>query len=319
MKWRSVRVLSFCFLLVGILAVATTTANAASKKFADCKVKKVTVKKATGTYKSWDWSTKKKDYVVEKFKYTKGYNLTWKKIKGATGYKITIYRYSPVRKKYVIAKTKNVKKPKYLLTDLVKGEKYKYTIQAYKGTSTNRKYSKCSGKFTLKAKGSYDIIKTDKNHNIINEPEYDRFEAEKAFVIQNKYRQEKGIAPLKWSEELYNVAMKRCEERNYIGENNLNLDPHKRPDGKACEWTFREYFGEEKWNKYCEESGYSSPYSENWSSCTLDASEVMESWKKSKGHYDNLLNEDWTTGAIAAYYDGNGVNWYSVFSRCVIE
>ena len=58
--------------------------------------------------------------------------LSWKKVRGASGYRI--YRYSSAKKKYVRTAVLNSSKTAYTDKKLKSGKKYKYKIKAYKKT-----------------------------------------------------------------------------------------------------------------------------------------------------------------------------------------
>lgn len=113
--------------------------------------------------------------------------------------------------------------------------------------------------------------------------------AKQAFKIQNQYRKEKGVAALEWSDELYQFCQYRLKMSGFDGHKNLGRDTN------AYFGLYAKYkvlmFGE---NMHC---GYSDPKS------------VMESWKKSSGHYKNLLSSSHVCGAIAA---GNNT-WCAIF------
>lgn len=113
--------------------------------------------------------------------------------------------------------------------------------------------------------------------------------AKKAFKIQNQYRKEKGVAALEWSDELYQFCLYRLKNSGFDGHKNLGRDT------LAYFGLYTKYkmllFGE---NMHC---GY------------IDPKSVMESWKKSSGHYKNLLSSDHVCGAIAA--DNN--TWCAIF------
>lgn len=113
--------------------------------------------------------------------------------------------------------------------------------------------------------------------------------AKEAFKIQNQYRKDKGVADLEWSDELYQFCLYRLKTSGFDGHENLGRDTN------AYFGLYAKYktlmFAE---NMHC---GYSDPKS------------VMESWKKSSGHYKNLLSSGHVCGAIAA--DNN--TWCAIF------
>lgn len=114
-------------------------------------------------------------------------------------------------------------------------------------------------------------------------------DAKKAFKIQNQYRKEKGVAELEWSDELYQFCLYRLKTSGYDKHENLGRD-------------INGYFG--VYAKFSDlmltenlHFGYSDPES------------AMKSWKKSPGHYRNLLSAEHKCGAIAHY----GNIWCAVF------
>lgn len=113
--------------------------------------------------------------------------------------------------------------------------------------------------------------------------------AKEAFKIQNQYRKEKGVKALEWSDELYQFCMYRLKTSGFDGHENLGRDTN------AYFGLYAKYkvlmFAE---NMHC---GYNDPKS------------VMESWKKSAGHYKNLLSSNHVCGAIAS--DRN--TWCAIF------
>ncbi len=113
--------------------------------------------------------------------------------------------------------------------------------------------------------------------------------AKKAFKIQNQYRKKKGVAALEWSDEIYQLCLYRLKTSGFDGHKNLGRDTNSYFGlyAKYKKLVFAE-------NMHC---GYSAPKS------------VMESWKKSSGHYKNLLSSDHVCGAIAA--DNN--TWCALF------
>lgn len=105
--------------------------------------------------------------------------------------------------------------------------------------------------------------------------------AKKAFKIQNQYRKAKGVKALEWSDELYKFCRYRLKTSGFDGHENLGRDTNA-------------YFG-----------GYTKyrvlMFSENMYSGSGTVSSVMTAWKKSSGHYQNLLSADHVCGAIACY------------------
>lgn len=113
--------------------------------------------------------------------------------------------------------------------------------------------------------------------------------AKKAFAIQNQYRKEKGVAALEWSDELYKFCLYRLKTSGFDRHRNLVAD--------TCD-----YFGDYAKFRVL-------MFAENMHSGYSDAKSAMESWKKSSGHYRNLLSSNHLCGAIACY----GSIWCAIF------
>lgn len=105
---------------------------------------------------------------------------------------------------------------------------------------------------------------------------HDRNAALEAFNYQNEVRASVGAPALEWDEELYNLCIGRSEQ--IIGD----FSHSGVPDG-------------------CGENiakGSSSAYAI-----------VYDGWCKSEGHYNNMINDRYTKGAIANYGD----HWVALF------
>ena len=116
--------------------------------------------------------------------------------------------------------------------------------------------------------------------------------SKEAFKIQNSYRKEKGVSSLIWSEEAYKFAKYRIKKSGY--------DHHKhiQRDAKAF---FGNYYYTDLNGIICENLAYTGSKS--------TAKKIMKLWKKSKGHYSNLLLSEHLCGAIAT----DGHTWCAVF------
>lgn len=111
----------------------------------------------------------------------------------------------------------------------------------------------------------------------------------KAFQIQNQYRKEKGIASLEWSDEIYHFCLYRIKTSGYDAHKNLERDRDV-------------YFGDYAQYKML-------IFGENLYSGSMDVKTAMAAWKKSPGHYKNLMTSDYVCGAIACYKN----IWCAVF------
>lgn len=112
--------------------------------------------------------------------------------------------------------------------------------------------------------------------------------SKKAFAIQNQYRKAKGIKGLQWSDEIYEFCRYRLKTSGYDNHANLGRDMNS-------------YFGA---FAGCRDLFFSENLTTGCS-----AGDAMESWKKSQGHYRNLLAERHVCGAIACYKD----MWIAIF------
>ena len=103
----------------------------------------------------------------------------------------------------------------------------------------------------------------------------------KAFKIQNQYRKEKGVAALEWSDELYEFCLYRLKTSGFDRHENLVKDENG-------------YFGNYARFKHL-------LLGENLYSGSELTKTAMKAWKKSPGHYRNLLSSNYVCGAIACY------------------
>ena len=288
--------------LLLIFALAVTTApikvEAASTP---AKVKSVKVKNVKKYYKGWLGEGNKKTKVAYDC-----LELSWKKVKGASGYEI--YRYGNASKVWHRIKTiTKGKTTKYILPEMVKGYKVKIKVVAYKKKSTGKVYGKESKVLSFTPKKNYwlkGIIKT-KNYNPIDPVGHYRFMGEDAFVIQNKYRTEKGIAPLEWDESLYEMAKVRSKELT-------KKCSHGRPNGGSYQRVADEYYKKDitddiplLFNKFRENIAWGFTYPK----------EAMKAWKNSPGHYDTIKMKNLKYGAISTYVDGGSNYWVSLMTE----
>lgn len=119
----------------------------------------------------------------------------------------------------------------------------------------------------------------------------------KAFAIQNRYRKEKGVKALEWSDEIYEFCLYRMKNSGLDGHKNLGSD-------------MTAFFGDyAKYRKLL--------FAENLTH-GVSAADAMKAWKKSAGHYANLTGAKHVCGAIAVYRD----SWCALFldvDRSVLE
>ncbi len=111
--------------------------------------------------------------------------------------------------------------------------------------------------------------------------------------ITNSYRAEKGVAPLKLSEELTVMSCVRAEELAWSGDHD-----HYRPGGKYFSSIFKE-------------AGYSEgKVGENlgWGFETPQA--VCEAWRASETHYKNMMNPEFTVVGLGVAKDADPEHKY---------
>lgn len=197
---------------------------------------------------------------------------------------------------------------------MLAGENVKVKVRAYKNTNTGREYGKYSKTLKFKTKKLY--TKIYKNAQCKNF--YSKFASEDAFVIQNQYRTAKGRKRLIWSDKLYDIAVLRCKmmaTKDGLTHTGISRDQN----------TILKQYG----ITTAEERRKLDLRGENIASFYPTPKTVMMAWKKSKGHYDNILNNDWTSGAIGVYFckegqgkwcaDFSGVNYDEVLENLIIE
>lgn len=177
----------------------------------------------------------------------------------------------------------------------VKSSKKSVVSVKYKKNQKDRRIA-----FTLKKKGSAVVtvqcvlkngqksiirykIKVTKKHIMT-----DLEKGKKAFAIQNKYRKEKGVKGLEWSDEIYEFCLYRMKNSGLDGHKNLGSD-------------MTAFFGDyAKYQKLL--------FAENLTH-GVSAVDAMKAWKKSAGHYANLTGTKHICGAIAVYRD----SWCALF------
>ena len=239
-----------------------------------------------------------------KIKYDYGIKIYWKKVKGAKGYEV--YRYENAKECWT--KIKTTKKTSYTLTNMLEGENVKIRIRAYKKSGSGNEYGKYSDTLSFKTKNMYTkIYKNGKTKGF-----FSKWASEDAFVIQNDMRVKVVAKPLKWSDRIYEIASLRA----YMMATKDGLT-HKGLD-RDIKSIFAKY--KVKDNKLKEDKYWKlDMLAENVAEAFKTPKTVVASWKNSKGHYKNMVNEDYNTGAIAVYrvYDfkkNHMTKWCSDFS-----
>lgn len=216
------------------------------------------------------------------------------------------------KKKIKLTTSKNNSDKAIYLSDKVKKIKVTYSK---KGIITNGKIDRLGnfkyqvkkpGKTTVTVKaytkrkkvcGIYKLMLTVKDTMLTVKDT--RKEDREAFKIQNQYREKKGVSPLKWSDELYKFAEYRMETSGFDSHKNVQRDA-KTFSGEKYMIFFR-----------------ISTWGENLST-DINAVDSMPLWKNSPGHYNNLLNSRWKTGAIYSSSRGT-IAVFSEFSKDEID
>ncbi len=209
------------------------------------------------------------------------------------------------KKKIKLTTSKNDSDKAIYLSDKVKKIKVTYSK---KGIITNGKIDRLGnfkyqvkkpGKTTVTVKAYTKRKKVCGIYKLMLTVKDTRKEDREAFKIQNQYTEKKGVSPLKWSDELYKFAEYRMETSGFDSHKNMQRDA-KTFSGEKYMIFFR-----------------MSTWSENLST-DINAVDSMPLWKNSPGHYNNLLNSRWKTGAIYSSSRGT-IAVFSEFSKDEID
>ena len=281
-----------------------TTTKQVETKVADKitmpKVKKLKKKTKYSYYKGVKSIKKNGKPNWGKIKYQYGIKLIWSKVKNAKGYEV--YRYENAKGCWT--KIKTVKKTTYTLTNMLEGEKVKIRVRAYKKTKSGNEYGTYSGVLSFKSKKMYTkIYKNGKTKGF-----YSKWASEDAFVLQNKLRTKAGVNQLKWSDRIYEIASLRA----YMMATKDGLT-------HAGEWRDEKSILK-KWGYTDNELSNAPDISgENAAGDFRTAYDAVKGWKKSEGHYRNIVKSAFNSGAISVYrvYDFKKdytTKWCSDFS-----
>ncbi len=244
-----------------------------------------------------------------KIKYKYGVKASWSKVSGADGYEL--YTYGVATKKWT--KKKDTKKTSYVFTNLLEKDKFRFKVRAYKANGSERVYGAWSKVKTVKT----NSLRTKINKNCkFAKTFYDRYAAEQAFVLQNKYRQEKGVADLEWSEDLYQICLIRGKQiakdfshKGFITESVNYFEKKYGIEGASIDIDNTSEYGDGKIECYMLAGG------ENIACGQGDYKTVCKAWKNSVGHYRNMTNIDYKTGAMACFRDKNQEYWVAIFGE----
>lgn len=244
-----------------------------------------------------------------KIKYKYGVKASWSKVSGADGYEL--YTYGVATKKWT--KKKDTKKTSYVFTNLLEKDKFKFKVRAYKANGSERVYGAWSKVKTVKTNSLRTKIK--KNCKFAK-TFYDRYAAEQAFVLQNQYRKDKGVADLEWSEDLYQICKIRAKQiakdfshSGFIRTtNDYFLQKYGIEDTSLVIDNTSEY-GDGKIEIYMFANAENAARGQN------SYKEVCRAWKNSEGHYRNMTKEEKKCGAIACYKTKNDYCWIAIFGE----
>lgn len=293
------RLMSLALMCAIMVSVVPVKAEAEASALA--RVKKVKAKEVTQSYKGWLGEGKKKT----KVKY-KAMQLSWKKVKGASGY--VIYRYGNASGIWHNIKTiKKASTTTYILPEMYKKRTVKVKVVAYKKTAKGTVYGKESAVLSFKPKKQYYAtlagkVKT-KNYTPYTPKGWYRFASEEAFMIQNEYRTQEGLSPIEWDEDIYNMAKIRSQECSVKYS-------HTRPNGETCSSVMDDYFAENECPEL--ENFYNTrSCAENIAAGAVTPQEVMKAWKSSEGHWGNIIKKAERKGAISMYQKGDDEFFWS--------
>lgn len=113
-----------------------------------------------------------------------------------------------------------------------------------------------------------------------------------AFANVNAYRAEAGLEALAWDDTIYAAAQIRAQEL-------VISFSHTRPDGSSCDTAL---------------SGSYNVVGENIAWGATSAAMVCEGWYNSPGHKANMLDGEYTRGAIACWYENGTYYWVNLFA-----
>ena len=125
--------------------------------------------------------------------------------------------------------------------------------------------------------------------------------------LTNAEREKKGLKPLLWEGGAYYFAAERARE----AQKKWN---HTRPNGEPYHQIFAEYkvictSGE---NLHAVSGIPNDRYIYTQEGVDTLSAKIVADWMDSKGHRANILNEDWSSMAVAVYYDAKADKLVSV-------
>jgi len=118
------------------------------------------------------------------------------------------------------------------------------------------------------------------------------------YELINSYRSEKNIKLLIYDEDLSLLAMLRAIEMAIY-----NKFDHVRPNGKSYSSILDEI------------SIFTTASGENIAYGYYDTLELCEAWKKSRGHYQNIINKKYTKTGIGYFKYNDTIYWVQLFIK----
>ena len=125
----------------------------------------------------------------------------------------------------------------------------------------------------------------------VQESQFMESMAREAFDIVNQYRADVGLDALTWNDAIYEGTKIRAQEL-------VTSYSHTRPNGERCSTVISDF-------SYVGENIYAGPTS---------ASQACTGWYNSEGHRNNMLNVNYTKGAIACWYENGTYYWVNLFA-----
>lgn len=221
--------------------------------------------------------------------------LYWGKIKGATGYEV--YRQGNASKKWILVTS--TKSNSAAINEVAKNYQVRVKVRAYKTQNGKKTYSAFSGVKKKKFKKNY----------YYDQKGLKRFYSEINFLKQNSYRKKDNAKPLKWSEELYELAALR-------GPQLMKNFSHYKPNnsGKYMNDLVKARYGEDIFNFIWHENYVleadgtkilSPPAREN----ILDPGGAagpndIKGLYYHDGHHETAKDKSYRYGAVAIYQSG---------------
>ena len=116
--------------------------------------------------------------------------------------------------------------------------------------------------------------------------------------LTNQYRSEVNVTSLTLDKDLSIMATIRAMELAYSGKFS-----HTRPNGSEWSTLWPEYHGGKVYGIMGENLAFG--YSSDEASC--------EGWRKSKGHYENMINSNFTKMGVGKYTFNGKTYWVQLF------